>query len=443
MKTAPPRPAEAEVARKVVTYPIAVRGVMLRDPKRDAQPDPEVDAPELTPTEGKKKVGLWANKGRPTRFILITEPPVGSPLVVIALCGATRDWRITHEILIHADDATAGEIAAIERWVGERTEKRPLPAGDGKVEERLAWRDERGVRVSVVPLGEFQKIFIIHARRYRNLVVGYDLPRALAQIARRWDAVEKGRFVKGWALEILAPPAAKPCRDLPASGAESERRRTQRPRKAQARRGPSVFVKKMAGGARLISLKNCGKGRYDGQFLDLARLAYAFSAEERSLQDALAAFTGELLDPEPDPIANHRQNARGILSLAETLFRIFDLLPVSRARLGGKLSETFAQSPAGLSRAFARHVGFGAPAVPRNRLGASAAAFSGGRIGARYRGEQPIASVDFSKTYAMIAALLGVQAFLSAEEIRFEDATDEACSLAEHLTIDDLMRPET
>lgn len=360
------------------------------------------------------------------------------------MCADTRNWRFTHEILVHADNATEEEIAAIERWVDERTVRTPLPAGNGKIEERRAWRDERSVRVSVVPLREFQKIFIIYARRYRNLVVGYDLPRALAKIARRWDAVEKGRFVKGWALEILPPPAAvNPCPNPTTSGTETGPQKTNRPRKTQARRGPSVFVKVMAGGAQLIALKNCGKGRYDGQFLDLARLAYAFSTEERSLEEALVAFTGELPDPDPDPVANHRRNARAILSLAETLCGIFDLLPVSRARLGGKLSEAYLQSPAGPSRAFARHVGFGAPVVPRDRLGASAAAFFGGRIGAQYRGEMPGASVDFSKTYPMIAALLGIQAFLSAEEIRFEEATDDARYLAEHLTIDDLMRPTT
>src|SRR5271156_4860657 len=94
-----------------------------------------------------------------------------------------------------------------------------------------------------------------------------------------------------------------------------------------------------------------------------------------------------------------------------------------------------------LERALAQHVGFAAPAVPKDRLGASAAAFSGGRIEARFRGEAPVASVDFSKTYPMIAALLGINSFLSAEAIRFEEATEEARDLAQRLGLDDLLLP--
>jgi len=43
------------------------------------------------------------------------DPPVGSPLALVALCGATRDWRVTQEILVHAQDASADDIALLER----------------------------------------------------------------------------------------------------------------------------------------------------------------------------------------------------------------------------------------------------------------------------------------------------------------------------------------
>jgi hypothetical protein len=151
-----------------------------------------------------------------------------------------------------------------------------------------------------------------------------------------------------------------------------------------------------------------------------------------ALEDALAAFTGERLDPGKKGIDRHRDRARAILSLAGTLTGIFDLLPVSRAHPGRRLSETHVQSPAALTRALASAIGFAAPSIPqRDRLGASAAAFHGGRVNANWRGLIPVVSVDYSKTYAMISALLRIQDYLAAEQIRFEDATAEARELAQ------------
>jgi hypothetical protein len=417
---------------------------MLRDRKTNP-----ASGGEATASPSKSGGPAYKPLPRPRRFILIADPPAGSPLALVALCGATRDWRVTQEILVHPEDASADDIALLERWVSKRTKKIMLPARNGAMTEVLTWLDEGNVHVSFDSLADFRKRFIRHAYQWCNLVISYDPPRALAAFATRWDAIEKGRLVKGWALEIL-PPAETKAADTPASAAARSGDSPGACRKRSKRRGPSVFVKILPGGAQIIELRDCGKtggtegeaaSYHRGQFLSLARLAYALSAEERSFESALAAFTGELFDPGNGPVDHHRRRARASLSLAETLVGIFDLLPVSRGRVGGRLSETNVQSPAGVTRALARHIGLGAPVAPRDRLGASAAAFFGGRIEAHFRGEPPVATVDFSKTYATIAALMGVQSFLAAEEIRLEEATNEARDLARCLGLEDLLSP--
>lgn len=85
MKTASPLSLQAEAARRVVTLPIAVRGVMLRDPKREPRPDPEADGAEPAPAENKKNRAAWTSNARPKRLILIAEPSGGGPLVVVGI----------------------------------------------------------------------------------------------------------------------------------------------------------------------------------------------------------------------------------------------------------------------------------------------------------------------------------------------------------------------
>ena len=404
------------------TLPIAVRGVMRRDPKkRKIESEPEPTPAQAGPGEKPRP-----KFDRPKRSFLIADPPADSPLAGVALCGRTRDWRVSHEILVYGDGASGEAIAELER--------------------RAAAACRPGARVSVFSLDDFRRRFIIASRQYRNLGVSYDLPSALAQIARRWAAVEgRGRFVKGWALEMLPPgevPAAREKPSAPAVEPAPARAADTSPKKKKRKppaRGPSVFVKILPGGARMIALRNCKGG--GGGFLDLSRLAYALSAKERPFEAALTAFTGEVFEAAGDPVEHHRRRARAILSLAETLIGIFDLSSASRARRGGSLAETAVQSPAGMTRALARTIGFAAPEVPPNRLGMCAAAFYGGRIEARYRGEAPTATVDFSKTYPMIAALVGLQRFLSTERIAFEDCLEEARRIAGGASVAAMLDP--
>lgn len=399
---------------------IGVRGVMVRDGKMPPWMPAEKTLPEAARSN---------TPPRRRRCIIIADPPIGgpSPLLAVALTADTRDWRITHEMLIYRD----GGREEVERYIAERIHLIELPAGDGKIAQRLAWRDEPRVRVSAMPLADFGKLFRRHAHDWRNLVIGYGQPRALAHIATGWDEVERGeKFAKAWALELLAPKAG-------AKAAAATKRH----------RAPGAFVKLLPAGAQRIELRGFGPVAGDerdeageaasyhrGQFLDLVRLAKSLSGEEHSLESALAAFSGEVLEACPDPIEHHRRRARAMLALAKALIGIFDVLPVSRAR-GGTLSETRVQSASAVTRSLAGMIGV--PQAPEilqpDRLGAVGAAFMGGRIGARWRGIASVAALDFSKTYPWIAALTDLQRFLFARAIRFEEATEDARDLAARL----------
>ncbi len=428
------------------TLPVAVRGVMIRAQRAPRSPRPDA-------IEWSKPV---SPAPRPRRFILIADPPPAEhygeptpPLLAVALIGDLQHWRVTHEVLVYRDDASASEIAAVEAYVNAWTERRVMAAGDGKTAERLVWRiDDRisngvGHRASHVRRDEFRKLFLFHAHKHRHLCISFDVPRAAAHIAVEILTVDRGeRFVKGWAF---------PLRKAPDGGWKK-------------RTPPSIRVKRLAsGGALRLELSGCGRaipeedqggdgeGWHRGQFLALDRLAHSLLAEEHTLASARHVFVGKAVEEGADdprdadddtPIAQHRRRARAMLSLAKVMLGLFDRLPQSRARDGGILSETRVMSPAAISRALARMIGYdGAPQVPREHLGPAAAALLGGRIKTGWRGILPVASLDISKAYATIAALARLQDFLAAKEIRFEDATAEAREIAGNVRAADILQP--
>jgi hypothetical protein len=59
-----------------------------------------------------------------------------------------------------------------------------------------------------------------------------------------------------------------------------------------------------------------------------------------------------------------------------------------------------------------------------------------------FRGIVPVWSTDFSKQYATIAALIGLQGFLAAARLDFVEATQEARKLAATLALNDILHRE-
>jgi hypothetical protein len=69
-------------------------------------------------------------------------------------------------------------------------------------------------------------------------------------------------------------------------------------------------------------------------------------------------------------------------------------------------------------------------------------ALHGGWVETAFRGFLPVWSLDYSKQYAMVANLVGLQNFLAAERLDFIEATQEAQELAATLTLVDILRRE-
>jgi hypothetical protein len=427
----------------IETLDVGVSGWCVRDPNKV----PVREAPVIDTV----RTGFrWRPKPRPRRFILIEPSPGGlldgASLLAIALIGNTADRRITHEVLIHADGAEASKVDKLQQYVDERSYEEII-AGDRQRVSRRVWKKDK-VKVSLIPLSRFQRVFRSYAYKYPAFVIGYDLPRALSRVATRWEEVKRGRYCKGWSFEMLAP-----------GGKEEANSRHRRNR---------VRVKAASRGATFMDLDGWGKAEgaqatgndaagdttempvwHRGQFLCLRRLAYALSSDRHlTRESALATFTGEIFEA-PAPalqesiaIDYFRAAARATLSLAGALVGLFDMLPQSRARFGGSFPETRAQSPASVAGALAREVGLGAPGVRQDRLGSAMEALHGGWVETAFRGFLPVSSLDYSKQYATIATLVGLQNFLAVERLDFIEATQEARELAAALTLVDILRYE-
>jgi hypothetical protein len=424
------------------TLDVGVGGWCVRDPEH-------IPAAEAFAGDEGPSAFRWKPKDRPEGFILI-EPPQerrldDASLLAVALIGKTRDWQVKHEVLVYRNGAEA-ENDELLRYVRERTQEEMIVGPSGKPEPRRRWKKD-DVRIPLIPLSEFQKLFRFHAYTLEALVIAFDLPRALSRVATRPDEVKRGRYCKGWSFEMLAPGGKE----------EGSRHRRNRARIKTASRG-ATFIgfdgwgkAEGAGDPGNDAGENAGKRTWHrGHFLCLRLLAYALSSDRNpTLESALKMFTGEILGEVPATgldgaaaIDRILMTTRASLSLASELVHLFDTLPQSRARTRGSFPETKAQSPASLTRALARQIRLGAPAVPPDRLGSAAEAFHGGWVENTFRGFVVVWSVDYSKQHAMIAALVRLQNFLAAGRLDFVDATQEARELAATLTDVDILRRE-
>ncbi len=238
----------------------------------------------------------------------------------------------------------------------------------------MIWRDEaklgtpvngRSIKVQLLPLSEFLKLFYCVAYEDRSLIIGYDLPRELTRLAADWREIKKGEKVGGWKLTLWTYLDPNTGKQRPSAGWR-----------------PQIILKRVAPNVTFIEFTGRRGSRYRGEFLDLSNLVHALTGRHWTHDGAIAAFTGEVIDNHaergritPECIDCTRRGAHATALLAKALVDLFDRLhPVSRRRLGGYVSETHLYSPGGLARAYLTAAGFSPPAVPEERLGACAAA---------------------------------------------------------------------
>jgi hypothetical protein len=359
-----------------------------------------------------------------------------------AVLGRTIDWRTDREVLFYPDDLPESGVAILRRYVEKRTHRRGAPPRkEGDAEPDLVWCNEPRVVVELLPLSLFLKLFYRVAYRGRALVIGFNLAFDLARLAADWHEVKKGANVGAWHLDLWMYQDPATGKERPSAG--------WRPGVILKRKAPDVVFIELTG--RRPDAESGEGSRYRGEFLDLSNLAHALTGRHWILAQALAAFTGEVLDKDvehgrmtPQYIDYCRDDVRGTVSLAETLLELLDRLhPVSRG-VGGRLSETRLYSPGGLARAYLAVAGFSPPpALREDRLGSCAVAFFGGWAAVQVRGRVPVVYLDFRREYQMVFLLQRLQDFLAAERLVFVDDTEAVRAFVESLTLDDLLRPET
>jgi hypothetical protein len=359
-----------------------------------------------------------------------------------AVIGRTHDWRIEREVIFHPDDLPESALAVLRQYVEEHTYRRGArPRKEGDAKPDLIWRNERPrVVVQLVPLSHFLKLFFGIAYRDRAVVIGFNLAFALSRLAALWGAVKKGDNVGGWKLTLWT------YRD-PATG-EARPSAGWRPNIILKRAAPNVTFIEFNG--RRADSEGAKGSRYRGEFLDLSNLAHALTGRHWTLAEALAAFTGEVLESQPDnghvtcdAIKHCRDRLRATVSLAGALLELFDRLhPVSRGA-GGHLSETHLYSPGGLARGYFTAAGLSPPVVPKDRLGSCTAAFFGGWAEVKVRGRLSVMDVDFRRQYQTVFLLQQLQDLLAAKRLEFVEDTHAIRAWAESVTLEDLLRAKT
>jgi hypothetical protein len=371
--------------------------------------------------------------------------PAGQALLFgCAVIGRTADWRTEREVVFYPDDLPESGLVALRKYVQELTwtrGARPKKAGDP--EPDLIWRDEarlgtpvngRSIKVQLLPLSEFLKLFYCVAYEDRSLIIGYDLPRELTRLASGWREIKKGEKVGGWKVALwtyLDPTTGQ--------------------RRPSAGWRPQVILKRVVPNVTFIEFSGRRGSRYRGEFLDLSNPTHALTGRHWKRDEAIAAFTSEVIDDHaergritPECIDYTRRGTHATVLLAKALIDLFDRLhPVSRGNRNGNLSETRLFSPGGIARAYLAAAGFSAPAVPEDRLGPAMAASFGGLSEDQLRGRAPTMHVDFRRQYQTASLLGGVQELLAAKRLEFAEDTAAVKEFVEGFTADELYLPQT
>jgi hypothetical protein len=227
--------------------------------------------------------------------------PAGQALLFgCAVIGRTSDWRIGREVIFYPDDLPEHGVTALRKYIAERTDVcGAAPRNDGGAAPYRIWRDEarlgtpvngRSIKVELLPLSQFLKLFYRIAHDDCALIIGHNLPFGLARLASSWHEVKKGENVGGWKLVLWTFQDPKTGRQQPSAG--------WRPCIILKRATPNVAFIEFTGRRR--SRRRHGS-LYRGEFLDLANLARALTGRQWTFAEALKAFTGEVID-QPLPI---------------------------------------------------------------------------------------------------------------------------------------------
>lgn len=184
-----------------------------------------------------------------------------------------------------------------------------------------------------------------------------------------------------------------------------------------------------------------------GRFLDLRTFGWALRNESYSLERAHKAFLGVpgKLDHKPtgkittEEIDYCRQDVRVTVSLLNAMRKDFDRHPID-------LRPENAYSPASIAKAYLKAMGVTPPSkkfnVSGQVLGAAMQGYYGGRAEARIRRTfVPTVLTDFKSEYATVNTLMGLWSFLTAANLKIEEATDSVRTMLKDSTVEAAFEP--
>jgi hypothetical protein len=284
----------------------------------------------------------------------------------------------------------------------------------------------------VLNIGAFRRFFFHYVYRLRATVVGHNLPFDLSRLAVDW-APARGRFKGGFSFTIW------PRTD---GGGENRFR-------------PRLRIKTLNNRAALIEFAGTarderGGGFWPGRFIDTHTLAAALTDQSLSLDGVAEIFDtehrklGDIKHGQPLTrryIDYLRRDALVTEELFRKLLEEFERHPID-------LDPSRAYSSASIGKAYLEAFGITPPAerstVPDEVLGYAMSAFYGGRVECRIRKELvPVTYLDVRSMYPTVFTLLGLQRFLIAGEIGYEEATEETRGLVKRITPEELFEQPT
>jgi hypothetical protein len=183
-----------------------------------------------------------------------------------------------------------------------------------------------------------------------------------------------------------------------------------------------------------------------GRFLDLRTLGWALRNKSYNLEEACKDFAGlEKLNYEPtgllsiEEINYCRQDVRCTASILNGMRREFDKHPIG-------LAPERAFSPASIAKAYLMVMGLAPPLlkfpVGPSVLGIAMQAYYGGRAECHVRhATVPVVHTDFRSEYPTVNSLMGLWKFLTAREIKIQDATEQIRTLLNEGSLDHCFDP--
>jgi hypothetical protein len=410
-------PGGGEMAKRPTIVPIATRAWCRR----------KLHKPMQAPRPAQR---------RPDKFIAIHIAETGDGMPAVRLGCARigeirRDrWRVHREVWFYEPGVAAAEV---ESFIAAHTVK----SGTGD-RSAWVWRDEIGVRVELMPVANFARLFYAYAWKGSCLVIGHDLPAVLGALAVHAGQARRGKkgppIPTAWSLALVND-------QNPNTG-----------KTGPARFLPRIIVEHVQPGIDFIAFAPVqGRKPNRGEFLDTRMFGAALTGESLSFEAAVEKLaglpiemadsaTGEVIAIDDGSPTAMRAAARALVRLVATLAGWFDLihLGLSRGR-GGPVSECSLYSPGSIARAYQIAAGYSpAPTVDDQMLGLCSSATFGAWCGTSVRGAAPIAELDFRREYAVVYILQRVGELAAARRLRLVGATEEIRQLAAILTEQDL-----